>query len=371
MQRITFMVAFSLLLSACATAPECTAPKAVDAVPASAPERVTSLTIPSLDEWTDRYADGKKGDVRFFNLTKVMARYELTRLQALEVQNHYRDLTRADAKLALGDALDQAVAKAKAGDLECGVDPKAMEAAKFIVVFDLDETLYDQYYDGSKCHSVSFERANGKMKYIHMVPGWEDAVRRINALGGKVVIFSANLDDRTITNLRHIKLDGQDLMSSPSIAGVFTNSHLIQQEKTEPPGSAEKPRKGRPVIEPSKDLRPLDESLQKIIIVDDNPLRLFQFRNVRVFKKFHADHYCTDPEFKKSFDGVMGSVVKEIEDSVSYMDANEGVSFVTAYLPFSQLGRITVRFLMDGRGLTYAEAVDYVRKHPKLVDKRL
>ncbi len=378
MQRIASLAAFGLFLSACATAPECAAPQTPDAAEAApaakaatAPESVTSITIPPLDEWTDRYADGKKGDVRFFNLTKVMARYGLSRLQALEVQNHYRDLTRADAKLALGDALDQAVAKAKAGDLECGVDAKAMAAAKFIVVFDLDDTLYDQYYDGAKCNTVAFERANGKMKHIHMVPGWEDAVRRINALGGKVVIFSANLDDRTITNLRHIQLDGKDLMSSPLIAGVFTNSHLIQQEKTEPPGSAEKPRKGRPVLEPSKDLRPLDESLERIIIVDDNPLRLFQFRNVRVFKKFHADHYCGDPEFKKTFDGVMGALVKEIEDSVAHMDANPGTSFVTAYLPFSQLGRIAVRFVMEGRGLTLVQAVEYVRKHPGVVDKRL
>ena len=372
MQRIATLAVLGLFLSACATAPECAAPKTPEAAPtASAPERVTSITIPPLHEWTDRYADGKKGDVRFFNLTKVMAQYGLTRLQALGVQNHYRDLTRADAKLALGDALDQAVAKAKAGELECGVDPKAMAAAKFIVVFDLDETLYDQYYDGAKCHSVGFERSNGKMKYIHMVPGWEDAIRRIDALGGKVVIFSANLDDRTITNLRHIKLDGKDLMSSPLIAGVFTNSHLIQQEKTEPPGSAEKPRKGRPVLEPSKDLRPLDESLEKIIIVDDNPLRLFQFRNVRVFKKFHANHYCDDAEFKKTFDGVMGALVKEIEGSVAYMDQNEGTSFVRAYLPYSQLGRIAVRFMMEGRGMTLEAAIDYVRAHPSVVDKRL
>jgi len=262
------------------------------------------------------------------------------------------------------------VAKAKAGELESGVDPEAMATAKFIVVFDLDDTLYDQYYDGAKCHTNAFERANGKMKYIHMVPAWDDAIRRIDALGGKVVLFSANLDDPTITNLRHIQLDGKDLMSSPLIAGVFTNSHLIQQEKTEPPGSVEKPRKGRPVLEPSKDLRPLDEGLEKVIIVDDNPLRLFQLGNVRVFKKFHADRYCTDDEMKAAYDGAMGAVVREIEDSVAYMDAQPGTSFAAAYLPYTVLGGIAVQFIMDGRGQTRKAAIKYVREHPQVVDTR-
>ena len=72
------------------------------------------------------------------------------------------------------------------------------------------------------------------------------------------------------------------------VAGIMTNSHLIQQRKTEPPGSVDKPSKGRPVLKPSKDLRHFDPSLKNVIIVDDNPLRLFQFGNTRVFKKFHA-----------------------------------------------------------------------------------
>ena len=380
MIRISSFATVALLATGCTLEPVTLAesppppppvPAAAKAEVDSTPKVVAEMSIPALNEWTDRYADGKKGDVRFFNLTKVMSKYGLSRLQALGAQNHYRDLTRADAALGHAEAFERAVAKARAGDLESGVDPAVMAAAKFIVVFDLDDTLYDQYYDGAKCHTVAFERANGKMKHIHMIPGWEDAIRRIDALGGKVVIFSANLDDSTITNLRHIQLDGKDLMSSPLIAGVFTNSHLIQQEKTEPPGSVEKPRKGRPVLEPSKDLRPLDEGLEKVIIVDDNPLRLFQLRNVRVFKKFHADRYCTDDEMKAAYDGAMGAVVREIEDSVAHMDTKPGTSFAAAYLPYSYLGRIAVQFVMDARGWTQKKAIEYVREHPDVVDKRL
>ena len=121
----------------------------------------------------------------------------------------------------------------------------------------------------------AYKRDNGKMKYIYMVPGWQKTIKALVALGGKVVIFSANLDDTTLGNLSKIELDGKALTDSPLISGIMTNSHLIQQEKTEPPGSEKKPRKGRPVIEPSKDLRFFDELLSRVIIVDDNPLRLF------------------------------------------------------------------------------------------------
>ena len=113
------------------------------------------------------------------------------------------------------------------------------------------------------------------MKYIQAVPGWIEAIKKIVALGGKVVLFSANLDDTTLENLEHMKIDDVPLTKNPLISGIMTNSHLIQQEKTEPPGSHMTPRKGRPVIEPSKDLRHFDPSLERVIIVDDNPLRLF------------------------------------------------------------------------------------------------
>ena len=69
------------------------------------------------------------------------------------------------------------------------------------------------------------------------------------------------------------KADGVPLTQSEHIAGIMTNSHLIRQEKTELRGARVKPR-GRPVLE-MKDLRPFDESLERVIIVDDNPLRPF------------------------------------------------------------------------------------------------
>jgi len=363
MSRIVFILTFSL---GCA-------PLQTTAQPSKTAHQIDELSIPSLPEWTDRYAASKTGDVRFFNLTRLMTKYKLNRLQAVELQNSYRDITRAEADVDRSLAFERALNAVRAGKLESKIDLESLAQAKFIVVFDLDETLYDQYYSGGEaCNTVAFKRANGSTKYIHMVPGWQDAIKGIVELGGKVVIFSANLDHRNYENLSQIKLDGIALTKHPSISGIMTNSHLIQQHKMEPPGSAEKPSKGRPVLEPSKDLRHFDPTLENVIIVDDNPLRLFQFGNTRVFKKFHADKYCDSSKaaYKDLYDRAMPVVFAEIKESVSYMDANPGVSFAQAYLPYTVLGQITVDFVRSGRRLDLGAARDYVRKHPELADTR-
>ena len=335
--------------------------------------QINELTIPDLDEWTDRYADGKEGDVRFFNLTKVMSTYALNRLQALEVQNTYRDLTRANNSLIGDVGLARAIDQVRQGELESGVDAERLAQAAFIVVFDLDDTLYDQYYDGGEaCHTVKYVQPNGSTKYIQATPGWDTVIKQIRRLGGEVAIFSANLDDRTIRNLKHMSLDGIPLTQSEHIAGIMTNSHLIRQEKTEPPGSEAKPRKGRPVLEPSKDLRPFDENLERVIIVDDNPLRLFQYGNTRLIKKFHADEYCRTQnlELKSAYENLLVTVGREIEESVKYMQANDGTSFVAAYRPYTYLGGVSLQFLMDTRGWSRADAIDYLRRNPDIVDSR-
>ena len=46
--------------------------------------------------------------------------------------------------------LQEAVRIVKSGTLESGVDRAALKSARFIVIFDPDETLYDQYYGGGE-----------------------------------------------------------------------------------------------------------------------------------------------------------------------------------------------------------------------------
>ncbi|MCB9551636.1 MAG: hypothetical protein H6705_07090 [Myxococcales bacterium] len=149
----------------------------------------------------------------------------------------------------------------------------------------------------------------------------------------------------------------------------MSNSHLTQQSTLEPPGAPDAPWKGQPVTEPSKDLRHFDESLDRVVIVDDNPLRLFQFRNVRVFQKLEAAEMCTaqDPDIRAAYEQAMPAIVAEIEDSLRWLESHPDATFARAWLPYSDLGQVAVRFLMDGRKWDTARAVEHVRNHPELV----
>ena len=234
-----------------------------------------------------------------------------------------------------------------------------------MVVFDLDETLYDQYFEdpavGEACHDFVSTDAKGKQRTVKLNPGVSEAFDRIHALGGAVVLFSANVDDTCWANASAWSMDGKPVLEHPAVAGMLSNSHLVLQPKTD----------GDPVVEPSKDLRVIDLDLERTIIVDDNPLRLFQFRNVRVYKKFQADVYCTtaDASTKKAYEQGLKTVVDEIDDSLRYMKANPDTSFVDAYLPYTDLGLRAVAWLMAGTRRSRAEAISLLRAHPELADE--
>ncbi len=340
-----------------------------------AAEAVAKHTLPPTPCWTNKYVDRIDENVRYFDLHGLRAEHGLSWLQAVELQNHYRDLMRATPDGDRAAAFQTALERVKQGEFESKVDPEAMKRAKFIVVFDLDETFYDQRTGSAECNDAAFEyqsRGETKTKYVKMVPGWQAAVARIAELGGVTVLFSANLDERTLLNLSKVKLDGVPLTESPKIAGIMTNSFLTQQSTTAPPGSAETPWKGKPVFEPSKDLRHFDETLTKVLLVDDNPLRFFQFRNTRTFFKFHADKLCgaQDPELRAAYENMLPAMIAEVEEAVAWMDAGEGRDFVTAYLPYSDLGQVAHRFLMQTRSWSAAQARDYIRANPSVVSPK-
>ncbi|WNG32740.1 hypothetical protein F0U61_03275 [Archangium violaceum] len=331
-----------------------------------------ALTIPALPDWVDKYSgpNDNKEARRFFNISRLMTCFQLSRAQAVELQNLYRDQVRAQPAPEPMAAFTASLERVRRGSFESRLQPEKLAKARFIVVFDLDETLFDQYYPpqvGEGCYDVAIPLQKG-VRYLKLVPGWQQAFERIQALNGVVVLFSANVDTLTLENLAHWKLNGVSLSEHPAIAGILTNSHLVLQEKSE--GVAD-PRRGNPVREPSKDLRVFDEQLRRVVIVDDNPTRLFQMRNARIFKKFEADTYCTssDPALRRAFELAMPTVVQEIEDSVRYMDARGG-EFADAYLPYTSLGQVTVQFLVDSGGFDRARAIDYVRQHPEVVDPR-
>lgn len=373
MSRSSLLPLFAASLIGCAASAPVQKP---ESPPSSAgiasSDELDALTLPPLPLWVDKYADPGQPAPRFFNMSRLMERFQLVRAQAVEVQNHYRDLTRMTPGIDPVKAFNTALERVRRGELESRLNPEQLSKAPFIVVFDLDETLWDQYYPAqaaATCHNLIIQGGVPPSgRYVKLTPGWQQAFERIQALGGTVILFSANLDDNVYENLAQWKLNGTPLTESPAISGILSNSHLIMQDKSE---GVSDPRKGHPVREPSKDLRIFDESLRRVIIVDDNPTRLFQLRNTRLFKKFEADTYCTtpDPVLRRAFDDALPEVVREIEDSVQYMKQNGG-DFAEAFLPYSLLGQITVRSLTESGGLDRAQAIEYVRRNPKSVDPR-
>jgi hypothetical protein len=376
-----------LVMLATASFGACTKPAAPVAIPPPAPSQrlelaepddeldepaatrddageLAAMTLPPRPAWTDRYA-GSSPDERFFDIAALMKAHDLDRARAVELQNHFRDLTRTDPKGNRQAQYAEALRRAKAGEFEDGRDPQRLANAPFIVVFDLDETLYDQSIKdpavARACHDLEVAEGSAEPRFIKLTPGWAEAIRRIDALGGEVVLFSANVDDRCYANARAWLLDGVPIHQHPVVAAFLTNSHLVLQPKQD----------GPPVVEPSKDLRIVDPELTRTIIVDDNPLRLFQFRNARVYKKFEADAYCTtkDPAAKQAHERGLAVVVDEIEESLRYMKAHPGVAFAQAYLPYTTLGQHAVRWLQGTpRSWPLKKAIAHLRAHPELAD---
>lgn len=357
-----------LLAAACRPAPaDCPpapTPPAATAEPApepAPPSALEALTIRERPDWADKYAHLNEGDMRFFDIDGLMDRHALSRAAAIEVQNHFRDLSR-EGKGTRQAWFAEAVERAKAGRFEDERDLKRLTEAPFIVAFDLDETLFDQYYPaeiGASCHDVALPDEEGGQRHLVMAPGWRAAFRRILELGGAVVLFSANTDRRTLENLGAIELDGKPLTSHPQISGVLTNSHLILQTK----------QRGDPVVEPSKDLRVFDESLKRVIIVDDNPRRLFQLNRVRVTPALDAERFCKASEGeldRRLAEATLRTVVDEIEEAERYRSQHR-VDFALAYLPYTLAGRLVVDAAVAA-GASRSEAIAWLREHPEAAD---
>lgn len=327
------------------------------------PDPLAELALPARPLWMDKYSRTPEDMGIFLQIDEVMRRFSLDRLQAVEVQNHLRDALRADPTRDVAAVFDEAVARVRAGELESGIDRDDLAAAPLVVVFDLDDTLYDQYYDretAARCHDL--EVGGGEsVRYIHRNPGWELAFEAVRELGGRVVLFSANVDEATLANLRAWTWEGRSLLDHPDIAGVLTNSHLVLQDKAA----------GPPVIDPSKDLRLFDPELGRVWLVDDNPTRVFQPRNLRLFPRFDAEVWCgEDGPQRRAMARAMGAVAVELAESALWLADHPEVDPATAWLPYSWLGTPYVEAMMVVPGMTRTQAVEHVRTHPDEVPAR-
>ena len=326
-----------------------------------------AFTLAPLPGWTDKYADSNKGDMSYFMMSELVKDFKLTRLQAIELQNHFRDLTAGGEEP--DKAFDEALKRVRDFKFESRLEPEKLKHAKFIVAIDMDETLLQQYYkkwkEGSDYYDYKIKFEDGE-RGVSMAPGWQQLLQRIKNRGGLVVIYSANVDD-VVWKIAYTVTIGEKKLAE-YVDGVMTNSYLILQGKHE---WVPKGKTGNPVVTPSKDLRFLDEALEKVIIIDDNPKRIIQDSRLRLPKKYQADLYygSKDEIAKKAYEHQLLHVAAEIEESALYAEAH-GINFARAYLPYTELGNAALEWLVETKTLTEEDAVEYIRQHPDIVDKK-
>jgi hypothetical protein len=360
-KKIVFICILAWLINA-----NCVGHKRV-ATSSAVSDSYKSFLLSPLPDWTNKWSQFEKGDRNFFKLSLLVKEKNLTRLQAVELQNHFRDLT--EKGVDSQNAFEKALMKVAAFDFESKLNPDYLSKVPFIIVIDIDETLLQQYYkkwrDGPDFYDYKIHFSSGT-RGVSLAPNWKVLFTKIKQLGGGIVIFSANTDSTVWDIVNTITIDGKRL--SDFVDGIMSNNYLVLQGKSEWTSGA---MLGNPVVIPSKDLRFLDESLDKVIILDDNPIRIIQHNRLRLTKKYQADVYLgsSSEAIQKAFRDQLLCVAEEIEESYKYCKKHK-ISFSLAFLPYTQLGQVAVDWLKRTKAMTNKEAISYIRNNPDIVDKK-
>lgn len=357
----------------------CALPSAFSGAPARAaePDPGSYILQPMPDWYTEGFSRGR------LNITKMM-QAGFTRLEAVEVQNQMKDALEANPEyMAIenaghADALfahhDTMVLKALAAAIkrvkqdkyfESAFKPQPLQPQDFYAVFDMDETLLTQWYEiGTKganyrdldkltVHDVILRPTHLEgPEYLSLTPGWEKAFVDLAAMPGckGVIVFSAKEDRAANAIIDRLRIQGKPLRGF--LKGVFTRNHLIRDDNR-----AEKL---------SKDLRIIDESLEHVVLVDDNPARVFasQVDNLREFPKYSPDAYYGARDKKDTasmhlIEGMMPTVVSEFREAQAY-SAQHKLPFIKAYYPYSMGGQAELLMLLK-QGFTMPRAIEYLR----------
>jgi len=310
---------------------------------------------------------------------------------ALEIQNIWKDLLDQDPEYMklekagktyemvktkhplLLDTLKKAIDKFNSEKkYESGFVPEKLGKQDFYVVFDLDETLLVQWYENGALGKDYFDSETDisdtilrpafySPKYFSMTPGWEKMFKEIvNIPGNKgIILFTAKEDKSSLDVLNKIKIEGKPLKTF--VKGFFTRNYLSRDKAP---------------TKLSKDLRLIDETLEHVIIIDDNPTRIFekQLANLREFPKYNADAYLTaknktkDPVILNYFEKLFPMVLEEIKDSAEYARKND-LTFAEAYYPYSMEGSAELLMLIR-QGYSLSDAVTFLRKNKNLTEPK-
>lgn len=315
------------------------------------------------------------GEIRYFDLEKLMHKFSISRLAAVEIQNRYRDMMIAvyrehhcDKKkikateqpyqldcLPPGKretVLREAIHQSNALGSESKWSDAKLQSSPFIVVFDLDETLF------------SDKNADRRLLFS---PHWLDAFKKVKTHGGAIVLFTAKPDEDATRILDNWNItEGEKSVNIRDyVDAIFTNHYLVELVDY---------FEHRSIIKPAKDLRIIDPTLEKIIIIDDNPNRIWQTRNLRYIRKWNpiagdeSSNYA-QLAHKKFHEERLLRAVDEIIDSHAWA-AEHHTKLVEAFLPYSHIGKpVTIEIATSLFGGNWNKAIEYVRTHPAVVDR--
>lgn len=340
------------------------------------PTQTQSLIQTPMPEW---YQEGfTRGHLNI----PLMMQAGYTRFEAVEIQNQMKDILEADPDYlrleykGLADelfedpdpmvikALETAIDRVKNKKIyESGFQPKALKAHEFYVAFDMDETLLTQWYKmgemGAAYRDLNDLTPDYILRpdlkgpaYVSMTPGWEKTFLDLVQIPGcqGILIFTAKEDHAAHAIIDHLSINKQPLRSF--LKGVFTRNHLVRDSSS---------------VKPSKDLRVIDESLKHIVLIDDNPTRIFpkQQGNLREFTKYNPDGYFAAKANKEQaltrlVENFMPTVVNEIRESAAYSQKHN-VSFPDAFYPHSMAGSAELIMLMK-QGYTMNDAIQFLRQ---------
>ena len=338
--------------------------------------RLDDVALRGIPDWVgQRHFSGDRVPLDIRRLARME---KLGLREALEVQNHFLDMVDDPAnKMTQEQRFEAALARVESGTnvYESVWNGEKIAKAPFIVVFDLDDTLFSEYYTcgnkGEKYRDIKLQdtclnpayslgdRACGNC--IKFAPGWKRAIERVKAHGGAVVIFTAKRDPRAHLVMSRWMWDEKTPLLEV-IDGFLTKNHLTLV-----------PKRGRKAgrIREMKDLQLIDPSLERIVLVDDSPGHTFQPLNVRPVQRFLPDSYLADStpaQLRKMYENTLGDAVDDILDSAEYARTN-GVCFAAAFRPYSLVGRYALYDLVD-TGLSRAAAVALLRKHPEVIEDK-
>ena len=298
--------------------------------------QVDNYLLKELPSWShDTLYDGIYVDVE-----KAMKELKLSRLEAIELQNQVKDSVLQNPKVSKQTAFVEALQNIRVGQLESTWRPVSFsKPGEFVAVLDMDETLLVQWYGSGTKGFFDFKispdvvGSTFSYPYVKVTPRAEEFLRRLKAspLCKGIVAFSAKADKQALEIYRTWKLsDGESV--STLISHIMTRNHLILQKK---------------VLIPSKDLRLFDEKLEHVVLVDDNPARVFQQHNLKAQPKFDADQYHEALEKKdrpviEYYEKILEVAADEILEAAEYAQEKK-IPFSRAYEPYSQAGERVYR----------------------------